>query len=111
MWSEFVICRNHLLFFTGKGAYARVEHPFRTMKRQWRFSYILAKKGITRASSDVGFMFIACNLRRIVNILSQDRLKEYLRILLSLFLIIYDGIRDHLTQSSGHIYNPSVKLA
>jgi transposase len=63
-----------------------VEHPYGTLKRQWGFSYILTKRGISRASSDVGFMFIAYNLRRIVNILTRDQLKEYLRILLSLFL-------------------------
>ena len=63
-----------------------VEHPFGTMKRQWGFSYILTKKGINRASADVGFMFIAYNLRRIVNILTRDQLREYLRILVSLFL-------------------------
>jgi transposase len=62
-----------------------VEHPFGTIKRQWGFSYILTKKGISRASSDVGFMFIAYNLRRIGNILTRDRLKEYLRILVLLF--------------------------
>ena len=66
---------------------AIVEHPYGTIKRQWGFSYILTKKGMSRASSDVGFMFIAYNLRRIGNILTRDRLKEYLRILLSLFLI------------------------
>jgi hypothetical protein len=65
---------------------AIVEHPYGTIKRQWGFSYILTKKGIRRASSDVGFMLIAYNLRRIVNILSKDRLKEYLRILLDAFL-------------------------
>ena len=63
-----------------------VEHPYGTLKRQWGFSYILTKKGISRASSDVGFMFIAYNLRRIGNILTRDQLKEYLRILVSLFL-------------------------
>ena len=67
---------------------AIVEHPFGTMKRQWGFSYILTKKGISRASSDVGFMFIAYNLRRIGNILTGDRLMEYLRILVLLFLTI-----------------------
>jgi len=64
---------------------AIVEHPFGTMKRQWGFSFILTKKGISRASSDVGFMFIAYNLRRIGNILTRDRLREYLRILVSIF--------------------------
>lgn len=89
---------------------AIVEHPYGTLKRQWGFSYILTKKGISRASSDVGLMFIAYNLRRIVNILTKDQLKEYLRILLSLFLDISDRIRDHLTRSNGHFYNPSLKL-
>jgi transposase len=65
---------------------AIVEHPYGTLKRQWGFSYILTKKGIERASSDVGFMFIAYNLRRIVNILTRDQLIEYLRILVSIFL-------------------------
>ena len=90
---------------------AIVEHPYGTIKRQWGFSYILTKKGISRASADVGFMFIAYNLRRIVNILTRDRLKEYLKILLSLFLTISDRIRDHLTPYYGHFYNPSLKLA
>jgi hypothetical protein len=63
-----------------------VEHPYGTLKRQWGFSYILTKRGISRASSDVGFMFIAYNLRRIGNILSPNVLKEYLRILVLLFL-------------------------
>ena len=65
---------------------AIVEHPFGTLKRQWGFSYILTKKGISRASADVGFMFIAYNFRRIVNILTGDQLREYLRILVSIFL-------------------------
>jgi hypothetical protein len=90
---------------------AIVEHPYGTLKRQWGFSYILTKKGMSRASSDVGFMFIAYNLRRIVNILTRDQLKEYLRMLLSLFLDISNLIRDHLTYSNGHIYNPEFKLA
>jgi transposase len=62
-----------------------VEHPYGTLKRQWGFSYILTKKGVSRASSDVGFMFIAYNLRRIGNILTRDQLREYLRILVLLF--------------------------
>ena len=67
-----------------------VEHPYGTIKRQWGFSYILTKRGIGRASSDVGFMFIAYNLRRIGNILRLNVLKEYLRMLASLFFTIFD---------------------
>ena len=69
---------------------AIVEHPYGTIKRQWGFSYILTKKGMNRASSDVGFMFIAYNLRRIGNILTMDVLKEYLRILYTLFQAVFD---------------------
>ena len=65
---------------------AIVEHPFGTIKRQWGFSYVLTKKGIKRASADVGFMLIAYNFRRIGNILTRDRLREYLRILVLLLL-------------------------
>jgi hypothetical protein len=64
---------------------AIVEHPYGTLKRQWGFSYILTKKWISRASSDVGLMLVAYNLRRIMNILTRDRLKEYLRILFFMF--------------------------
>jgi transposase len=66
-----------------------VEHPYGTIKRQWGFSYVLTKKGICRAASDVGFMFIAYNLRRIGNILTMDVLKEYLKVLASLFLAVF----------------------
>ena len=43
-----------------------IEHPYGTLKRQWGFSYILTKKGMNRASSDVGLCLVAYNLRRIV---------------------------------------------
>jgi len=75
---------------------AIVEHHYGTLKRQWGFSYILTKKGMERASSDVGFMFIAYNLRRIGNILTRDQLKEYLRILVLMFLhkICFGRLQD-----------------
>jgi len=65
---------------------AIVEHPYGTIKRQWGFSYILTKRGGSRASADVGLMFIAYNLRRIINISCKEVLKEYLRILVYFFL-------------------------
>jgi transposase len=78
---------------------AIVEHPYGTIKRQWGFSYILTKKGIKRASSDVGFMFIAYNLRRIANILTPEVLKEYLRMLVSLLRPVFDLVKTILTSS------------
>jgi transposase len=66
---------------------AIVEHPFGTIKRQWGFNYILTKKGMERASADVGFIFTAYNLRRIINIIGQKNLKEYLKKVL--FAVFY----------------------
>ena len=86
--------RNLINTFEKEHLYKRrqaiVEHPYGTIKRQWGFSYILTKRGISRASSDVGFMFIAYNLRRIGNILTMKVLKEYLRILVLSILVIFD---------------------
>jgi transposase len=59
---------------------AIVEHPFGTMKRQWGFDYIMTKKSMKRASADVGFIFIAYNLKRIMNIIGIEQLMEYIRL-------------------------------
>ena len=64
---------------------AIVEHPFGTMKRAWGFDHIITKKTKQRASSDVGFIFIAYNLKRIMNIISLDKLISLLNSLLSYF--------------------------
>jgi transposase len=64
---------------------AIVEHPYGTIKRQWGFNYIITKKGKDRASADVGLMFIAYNLTRIINIIGQDGLKKYLKVLVLFF--------------------------
>lgn len=64
---------------------AIVEHPYGTIKRQWGFCYILTKKYKSRASADVGLMFTAYNIRRIMNILGKNELKKYLREVVLLF--------------------------
>lgn len=83
---------------------AIVEHPYGTIKRQWGFNYILTKKGKERASADVGLMFIAYNIRRIMNILGKDKLKKYLEVLILLFLSIYRQIRAKLSQFNVSIF-------
>jgi len=80
------------------------EHPFGTIKRQWGFSYILTKRGINHASSDVGFMFIAYNFRRIISILGKDQLMKYLRILASLFLTITAFFRRKLSRLGTFLF-------
>jgi transposase len=76
-----------------------VEHPYGTIKRQWGFNYILTKRGMDRAGSDVGLMFIAYNLKRISNILTRKRLLEYLRVLVVMF---FDLIGINFKQFNGY---------
>jgi len=68
---------------------AIVEHPYGTLKRQWGFNYILTKRYIKKAEADVGLMFIAYNLRRIINILGVNVLQNYLKgVMVSIFVNI-----------------------
>jgi len=76
-----------------------VEHPFGTIKRQWGFNYILTKKGKSRASADVGFMFTAYVLRRIINIIGRERLQQYLKGLVLVIRLIF----SHIWRQFGHI--------
>lgn len=76
---------------------AIVEHPYGTIKRQWGFSYIITKKYINRAQADVGLMFTAYNLRRIINIIGFNSLQEYLKQQILLFLTYIGIIRLHLS--------------
>lgn len=59
-----------------------VEHPFGTMKRAWGFDHMMTKKTMKHASADVGFIFIAYNLRRILNIVGMKKLRELLNFIL-----------------------------
>jgi len=65
---------------------AIVEHPYGTIKRQWGFYYVITKRTIKRAAADVGFMFVAYNLRRLMNIIDKNMLTKFLKELVSLFL-------------------------
>ncbi len=68
---------------------AIIEHVFGTIKRQWGFCHIISKKGKQRASGDVGLMFTAYNLRRMMNILNKIEFFNYLKALaLILFRIL-----------------------
>jgi transposase len=69
---------------TYKQRQAIIEHTYGTIKRQWGFSYICTKRGLKRAAADVGLMFTALNLRRLMNSIAKNVLKDYLRKLASL---------------------------
>lgn len=64
-----------------------IEHTYGIVKRQWGFYYITTKRGMKRASADVGLMFTALNLRRIINLLDKNGLKKFLQELCCLFFI------------------------
>lgn len=64
---------------------AIVEHPFGTIKRQWGFNHVITKQGMQRASADVGLMFIAYNLRRLINLIGLKTLIKYFKELCLIF--------------------------
>lgn len=66
-----------------------IEHNYGILKRQWGFYYISTKKGIKRANADVGLMFCAYNLRRIINLVDKNLLKKFLG---ELWLLIFAKI-------------------
>ena len=63
---------------TYKKRQAIIEHTYGIIKRQWGFYFVSTKKGIKRASADVGLMFTALNLRRLINIIDKEALKKFL---------------------------------
>ena len=79
---------------------AIVEHPFGVMKRQWGFYYILSKKGMVRASADVGLIFIAYNLRRLINIIRKDVFSKYLKACFLKLSAIFRTIRVNLNKNN-----------
>jgi hypothetical protein len=81
---------------------AIVEHPYGTIKRQWGFNYIITKRGMARASSDVGLMFTAYNLRRIINIIGFDAFKKYMEVLVRLILQIIFLLKHQITQNKSY---------
>lgn len=88
---------------------AIVEHPYGTIKRQWGFNYVITKKYIERAKADVGLMFTAYNLRRIINTIGFSALKEYLKINFHLFLIVTNLIRSKISTFKASLFLKNCK--
>ena len=70
---------------TYKKRQAIIEHTYGIVKRQWGFYYVTTKQGLKRASADVGLMFAALNLRRLMNSIDKHAFKKFLQELASLF--------------------------
>ncbi len=84
---------------------AIVEHPYGILKRQWGFYYIMTKKSKKRASADVGFMFTAFNLRRLMNIVDKNVFKKFLEELAFLFQEISNNIKAFIFKISSTIFS------
>jgi transposase len=85
---------------------AIIEHTYGIIKRQWGFYFVSTKKGIKRASADVGLMFTAFNLRRLINIIDKNLFKQFLKELAPLFFA-----KTFLTKTSlTHLRNFFLKL-
>jgi len=85
-----------------------VEHPYGVIKRQWGFYYVTTKKGIRHASADVGLMFTAYNLRRLMNIIDKNLFKKFLKELVSVFSEIFvapKAIRFKISASFFHYHS------
>jgi len=87
-----LIHANKIRYDMNKELYRRrqaiVEHPYGTIKRQWGFSYIMTKKYIKRATADVGLIMVVYNLRRIMNIIGHEKLKELFKTFIFAFCLI-----------------------
>ncbi len=89
---------------------AIVEHPYGTIKRQWGFGYIMTKKGIKRASADVGLVFISYNLRRLINILGAKAFGEWLAAFFGHIMAILEATGRFFGQpKQSLIYNANKK--
>lgn len=88
---------------------AIIEHTYGIVKRQWGFYFISTKKGIKRASSEVGLIFTAFNLRRLFNILGPKVFFSHLKKL----AYIFSSYKTHFKHFSAlflkNIFTTSIK--
>ncbi|MFV0590437.1 MAG: hypothetical protein ACK5M7_03555 [Draconibacterium sp.] len=57
----------------------------------------MTKQGIQKASADFGFTMVAYNLRRLLNIIGSNELKQYLKGMAQLFLLNIALIKSFLS--------------
>ena len=84
---------------TYKKRQAIIEHTYGIIKRQWGYYLISTKKGLKHASADVGLMFTAFNLRRLLNIIDKTAFKKFLRELALLFFAYMRFMRPKISLS------------
>ena len=79
-----------------------VEHPFGTMKRQWGFDHIMTKKTMKHASADVGLIFIAYNLRRLITLIGIAGLIELFSRFIDLCVLVWASIACAVSKMTNH---------
>jgi radical SAM protein with 4Fe4S-binding SPASM domain len=57
-----------------------VEHPFGTIKRWWGYSHTLMK-GLRKAGADLGLVYLCYNLKRVMNMLTPEKMLNRLQIM------------------------------
>lgn len=80
------------------------------IKRQWGLYYIMTKRTMQRASADVGLMFIAYNLRRLMNILDKEAFKKFLQELAFLFFKKKELSNPYISNLSHSIFTFSLLI-
>ena len=91
---------------TYKKRQAIIEHTYGIIKRQWGFYFISTKKGIKRASADVGMMFTALNLCRLMNIIDKNAFKKFLEELASLYFAKNSFTKIHFQLQHDLVFFP-----
>ncbi len=56
-----------------------IEHAFGTIKRCWGYTYTLMK-GLQKVSADLGLVYLCYNLKRVMNILTVEKMLKNLQI-------------------------------
>ncbi len=83
---------------------AIVEHPFGTIKRQWGFDHLMTKRTKARASADVGLIFIAYNLKRIMNLIGKSTFRLIYQVVLPVL-----GVLGNILELFDQITVPDLK--
>ncbi|MCO5285755.1 MAG: hypothetical protein M9898_05030 [Chitinophagaceae bacterium] len=72
-----------------------IEHTYGIIKRQWGFYYVVTRRGMKRASADVGLMCTALTLRRIMNLVDKKLLQKFLQELWHSIFALKVGLQSY----------------
>jgi transposase len=79
------------------------EHPFGIIKRQWGYDHVLLK-GKQKVEAELGLIFSAYNLRRVLTILGFSELKKRLERAFLHFLTLWRFLTHIITKKLAHSY-------